>query len=182
MATWRAFRRLQRQTAPFIMRSRLARCQAPAVIEIPRLPGSLPPMGGTIADERDTVIVQPQISYRDVPPSPALDHLVQSEAAKLERFFGRILNCRVHIENIHRRRLRGSVFHVRIELSVPGEHLVVNHTDDTRPLSSGDYDFGRSGKPTERQAEHKDPQLAVRDAFRTATSRLQDYVRQRRDS
>jgi hypothetical protein len=140
------------------------------------------PRGGTIAHERDTVIVQPQISYRDVPPSPALDHLVQTEAAKLEHFFGRILNCRVHIENIHHRRLRGSVFHVRIELSVPGEHLVVNHTDDTRPLSSDDYDSGRSGKPSERQAEHKDPQLAVRDAFRTATSRLQDYVRQRRDS
>jgi hypothetical protein len=125
--------------------------------------------------------VQPQISYRDVPPSPALDHLVQAEAAKLEHFFGRILNCRVHIENIHRRRLRGSAFHVRIELSVPGEHLVVNHTDDMRPLSSGD-DSGRSGKLPERQAQHKDPQLAVRDAFRTATSRLQDYVRQRRDS
>ncbi len=133
-------------------------------------------------NKRDTVIVQPQISYRDVPPSPALDHLVQTEAAKLEHFFGRILNCRVHIENIHRRRVRGSAFHVRIELSVPGELLVVNHSDDVRPLSSGDDNSARSGKLPERQAEHKDPQLAVRDAFRTATSRLQDYVRQRRDS
>jgi hypothetical protein len=126
--------------------------------------------------------VQPQISYRDVPPSPALDGLIRAEAAKLEHFFGRILNCRVHIEHIHRRHFRGSAFHVRIELSVPGEHLVVNHTDDLRPLSSSDDGFERIAPPPERQAGHKDPQPAVRDAFRTATSRLQDYVRQRRDS
>jgi ribosome-associated translation inhibitor RaiA len=126
--------------------------------------------------------VQPQISYRDVPPSPALDGLIRAEAAKLEHFFGRILNCRVHIEHIHRRHFRGSAFHVRIELSVPGEHLVVNHTDDMRPSSSGDDGFERIASPADRQAGHKDPQPAVRDAFRTATSRLQDYVRQRRDS
>jgi hypothetical protein len=78
---------------------------------------------------------------------------------------------------------------VRIELSVPGEHLVVNHTDDIRPLaSSGDEDAAGGdgsepiGKTPDRQAVHKDPQLAVRDAFRTATRRLQDYVTQRRDS
>jgi hypothetical protein len=136
----------------------------------------------TLRRKRDTVPVQPQISYRDVPPSPALDELIQAEAAKLEHFFGRILNCRVHIEHIHRRHFRGSAYHVRIELSVPGEHLVVNHTDDTRPPSSGDDGPERIAPPPERQGGHKDPQTAVRDAFRTATSRLQDYVRQRRDS
>ncbi|MDB5095532.1 MAG: cold-shock protein DNA-binding protein [Candidatus Eremiobacteraeota bacterium] len=141
-----------------------------------------PDVGSTSRRKRDTVPVQPQISYRDVPQSPALDDLIRAEAAKLEHFFGRILNCRVHIEHIHRRHFRGSTFHVRIELSVPGEHLVVNHTDDTRPLSSGADGPERSGKPTEREVHHKDPQLAVRDAFRTATSRLQDYVRQRRDA
>jgi ribosome-associated translation inhibitor RaiA len=133
--------------------------------------------------EGDTVTVEPQISYRDVSPSPALDHLIRAEVAKLEHFFDRILNCRVHLERTHRRHLRGSAVHVCVELTVPGEHLVVNHTDDMRPLSSSGGDVSeRIGKPSERQAEHKDPQLAVRDAFRTATSRLQDYVKQRRDS
>lgn len=137
----------------------------------------------TLRRKRDMVPVQqPQISYRDVPQSSALDDLIRTEAAKLEHFFGRILNCRVHVEHIHRRHFRGSAFHVRIELNVPGEHLVVNHTDDIRPLSPADDGPERSGKPTERAPHHKDPQLAVRDAFRTATSRLQDYVRQRRDS
>jgi ribosome-associated translation inhibitor RaiA len=112
--------------------------------------------------------LQPQISYRDVAPSPALDHLIRTEAAKLEHFYDRILNCRVHIEHTLRRH-SSSAFHVRIELSVPGEHLVVNHSDDARQLSSS------------HQAS-QDQQLAVRDAFRTATSRLQDYVSRRRDS
>jgi ribosome-associated translation inhibitor RaiA len=112
--------------------------------------------------------LEPQISYRDVAQSPSIDRLIRTEVAKLEHFHDRILNCRVHIEYAHRRH-SSPVFHVRIELSVPGEHLVVSHNDDTHPPSSS------------HEAAHKDVQLAVRDAFRTATSRLQDYVSRRRD-
>jgi hypothetical protein len=113
--------------------------------------------------------LQSQITYRDVAPSPTLERLIRIEVAKLEHFYGRILNCRVHIEHIHHHH-SGSVFHVRIDLSVPGEHLVVSRSDDMPQPSSL------------HQAEHKDLPLAVRDAFRTATSRLQDYVSRRRDS
>ncbi len=64
--------------------------------------------------------VQPQIAYRDVEASPALERLIQAEAAKLERFFHGIVSCRVLIEHSHRRHKHGSPFNVRIDLSLPG--------------------------------------------------------------
>jgi hypothetical protein len=110
-----------------------------------------------------------------------LDRLIRAETAKLEHFFDHIVSCRVHVERAHQRNLHASPLHVRIELSVPGEHLVVDHSSDVRPPSaSRDDDFARIGKASGRQAEQKDPQLAVRDAFRSATRRLQDYAERRR--
>ncbi len=126
--------------------------------------------------------VQPQISYRDVSPSADLDRLIQAEAAKLEHFFDGILSCRVLVEHTHRRHKYGSPFHVRIELAVPGEQLVVNHTDDVRPAApASDDEPVRVRKAAEGAVEHKDARLAVRDAFHTVTRRLQDYVKRRRD-
>jgi hypothetical protein len=128
------------------------------------------------------VTIRPQIFYRDVPASSVLDDLIRAETAKLEHFFTHIVNCRVHIERTHQgRNPHAAALHVRIELSVPGEHLVVNHADDVRPLSSSEEDDSEKiGKASERQGEHRDPQVAVRDAFRAATRRLQDYVERRR--
>jgi ribosome-associated translation inhibitor RaiA len=129
------------------------------------------------------VDVQPQISYRDVAASPALERLIQAEAAKLAHFFDGIVSCRVLVEHTHRRHKRGSPYHVRIELNVPGEQLVVNHTDDVRPAPpSSDEEPERVRKAAEHEAEHKDPQLAVRDAFHALTRRLQQYAKRRKGS
>lgn len=122
--------------------------------------------------------VQPQIAYRDVEPSAALERLIQAEAAKLERFFHGIVSCRVLVEHGHRRHKHGSPFTVRIELSLPGTELVVNHVDDVRPAPpASDDEPARVRKSAERES-HKDPQLAVRAAFTTLTRRLQEYVKQ----
>jgi ribosome-associated translation inhibitor RaiA len=124
--------------------------------------------------------VQPQIAYRDIEPSPALEGLIQAEAAKLERFFHGIVSCRVLVEHSHRRHKHGSPFNVRIDLSLPGAELVVNHTDDVRPAPpASDDEPERVHKSAEHEG-HKDPQLAVRAAFATLTRRLQEYVKQLR--
>ena len=124
--------------------------------------------------------VQPQIAYRDVEPSPALDRLIQAEAAKLERFFHGIVSCRVLIEHSHRRHKHGSPFNVRIDLSLPGAELVVNHSDDVRPAPpASDDEPERVHKSAEHEG-HKEPQLAVRAAFATLTRRLQEHVKQLR--
>ena len=124
--------------------------------------------------------VIPKISYHNVPASPALERLIQSEASKLERFFERIVSCRVLVELTNSSQLRGSPYHVRIELGVPGEQLVVNHSADVRPAApSADSERVEVRKAMEHEPEHKDPQLAVRDAFHKLERRLVDYARRK---
>ena len=101
-----------------------------------------------------------QIAYRDLEPSEALNALVQVEAGKLERYFNGIINCRVVIEQAHRRHHSGAPYHTRIVLSVPGEEIYVNQAAE-----SSDVD-----------AAYKDPANAVRSAFRKARRSMQDYV------
>ena len=43
-----------------------------------------------------------QISFRNMDPSPSVEAVVREKAAKLERFFDRIVSCHVTIEAPHR--------------------------------------------------------------------------------
>lgn len=104
-----------------------------------------------------------QITFRHMEPSPAIEAAVREKAAKLDAFFDRITGCRVVIEAPHRRHHQGKLYHVRIDLTVPGEELVV-----------------RRDPPEHR--EHEDPYVAVRDAFDAMKRQLQDYVRRVRGS
>ena len=105
---------------------------------------------------------------------------IQAEAAKLERFFHGIVSCRVLIEHAHRRHKHGSPFNVRIDLSLPGAELVVNHSDDVRPAPpASDDEPERVHKSAEHEG-HKDAQLAVRAAFTTLTRRLREHVKKLR--
>jgi ribosome-associated translation inhibitor RaiA len=100
-----------------------------------------------------------QISYRDVPHSGALEALIKDEAARLDRYFEKILGCRVVVEHAHKR--AGAPFHARIVLNVPGEDIYINREDG------------------ELEGAFKDPALAIRSAFKKAKRQLQDYVRLR---
>ncbi|HEY9086021.1 MAG TPA: HPF/RaiA family ribosome-associated protein [Candidatus Tyrphobacter sp.] len=118
-----------------------------------------------------------QTTFRNVEPSEALEALVEEEAHKLERFFERIVSCRVLIEHAHRR--RGAEFGVHIDIGVPGDELVINHTPDLHrdfKEDPGD-EVPRISKSADVDAAHKDARLAIRDAFRKASRRLQDYAR-----
>jgi ribosome-associated translation inhibitor RaiA len=120
-----------------------------------------------------------QVSYRNVLPSGALERLVRAETTKLERFFERITSCHVLIEQLHRRRAEGSPFHVRVELGVPGDQLVVSHTADTRPLFPLSDDDSAHLRPPSAQEPSKDPKLAIRQAFHKLERKLQDYARKK---
>jgi ribosomal subunit interface protein len=68
-----------------------------------------------------------QITFRDFPSSPALFAHVERRAAKLDTFFDRITKCHVVIEAPNlRHHAHGKLFHVRIDLHVPGRELVVS--------------------------------------------------------
>lgn len=124
--------------------------------------------------------VTPQISYRDVQQSDALDGLIRDEAAKLERYFSRILSCRVLIEHMHRRHRSGAPFQARIVLSLPGEDIFINQEPDVHSSVAAEDENEnpqRVQKWTNVDAAFKDPALAIRSAFKKARRRLQDYVR-----
>lgn len=102
-----------------------------------------------------------QITFRGLDHSEAVEELVRKEAARLDGHFDRIVSCRVVIEATHRQQQKAKIFHVRIDLGVPGAELVANR-DPAEP------------------GAHSDPALAVRDAFRVITRQLQDYVSRHR--
>jgi ribosome-associated translation inhibitor RaiA len=102
-----------------------------------------------------------QITFRDMDPSPAVETAVREKVAELERVHERITSCRVMIEAPHHHSRKGRLFHVRIDLTVPGDEIVVG------------------GKPDLNHA-HEDFSVALRDAFRAARRGLTELARIRR--
>ena len=102
-----------------------------------------------------------QITFRDIPRSEALEADIREKAAKLDQFYEKVMACRVMVEAPHSHHHKGNLYHIRIDLTVPGGELVVKRG------------------PKEHHA-HEDPYVAVRDAFNAAQRLLQDYARKQR--
>lgn len=117
-----------------------------------------------------------QITYRGLDPSEALRDLIHKEAGKLDKFFDRIVACRVLIEREQRHLRSGAPFRVRIDLTVPGGELTIDTAKSAR-ISAVDEEAPARRKSADVDAAHKDAALAVRDAFRRARRRMQDFAR-----
>ena len=117
-----------------------------------------------------------QITWRDMEPSSAVEAKIREEAAKLDEFYDRIMSCRVMIEIPHQHRHRGYRFHIRIDLTVPGSEVVVNH-EPTLHGSLQRLEEEERAKEEEVSAQHKDIYVAIHDAFKVARRQLQDYAR-----
>lgn len=104
-----------------------------------------------------------RIQYRHCDASDALDARVREKADELERFFPRITGLAVTIEgpSAHHRKGKGAHFHVRIDLTVPGDILIVGHD-------------------AAKRIAHEDPFRSVDDAFHLMRRRLEDHARERR--
>ena len=109
----------------------------------------------------DHMKLNPQITYRDVQHSPALDRSIRASVRRLDRYHPAILGCRIAVESPHRRQRKGRRYRVRIDLTVPGKELAV-------------------GQHAEMSPAHEDLSVALRDAFRAARRELQDHARTRR--
>lgn len=102
-----------------------------------------------------------QVTFRDMPRSDAVEAKIRERADKLDKFFHNIMSCRVVIEAPHTRHHQGKRYHVRIDLTVPHDELVVSrdqHADRT----------------------HEDVYVAIRDAFDAAQRQLKNYARKQR--
>lgn len=102
-----------------------------------------------------------QITFRGFPHSDAIEANIREKAEKLDRFYRRIMGCRVMVEAKHHHRHKGNLYHVRIDITTPQKELVVSreHHDDHA---------------------HEDVYVAIRDAFNAATRQLEDYARTQR--
>ena len=109
--------------------------------------------------------------------SPVLEEEAQARARWLETFDPAIIGCRVLFEVPHRHRAAGRPVHIRIEVSVPGDDIVVRH----RPMHAlvvrdPGPEIGSDAPPQ----RHKDIIVAIHDAFDVARRRLEDRVRRQR--
>ena len=100
-----------------------------------------------------------QLSFRGIPSSEAIEARVREYADRLDRFYPRITSCRVMVEAQHHRHHKGNVYHVRINVSVPGREIVVKRD------------------PAEHGA-HQDLYVALRDAFEAVTRQIEDFARE----
>ncbi|HEX9769638.1 MAG TPA: HPF/RaiA family ribosome-associated protein [Kiloniellales bacterium] len=99
-----------------------------------------------------------ELSFRNMDASDTVEAKVRERVDKLEKYFGRINSCRVMVEAPHRSHRKGKVYHVRIEIGVPGRTLIVDRD------------------PGQHHA-HEDVYVALRDAFDAARRKLEDHSR-----
>jgi ribosomal subunit interface protein len=99
-----------------------------------------------------------EVTFRNMDRSDAVEAAVFEKSKKLERFFDRIVSCRVVVEAPHRRHTKGRLYNVRIDIGVPGKEIVVNHNGP-------------------KNHAHEDVYVAIRDAFNAAARRLEDHSR-----
>ena len=102
-----------------------------------------------------------RITFKEMEPSDAVEKWVEEHAATLEKFYAPIIHCDVVIEATHRHSHRGRLYAVRIDITVPGDQIVVSH--------QGPKDHA-----------HEDIYVALRDAFHAARRQLQDVARKQR--
>lgn len=102
-----------------------------------------------------------QISFRNLDRSEAIEARIRELAEKLDQFHEQIMSCRVMVEAPHKHRHKGNLYHVRLDVKVPGNELV----------ASREADLHRS---------HEDIYVAIRDAFDAMRRQLEDHARRRR--
>lgn len=121
----------------------------------------------------------PTITFRGIDHSEALEADVLTRIAKLETYYRSIMGCRVLVEPAQRHHEAGNRYHVRIDLTVPGEEIVVAH-DASVHARARHGASPKTTKGTEPDPERKHVYVAVREAFDVARRRLQDYARRQR--
>lgn len=102
-----------------------------------------------------------ELAYRHVESTPAIEAMIRERTERLERFAPRITSCRVMVEMPHRRQQKGNLYHIRIDITLPGGELIV----DRHPLE---------------HSAHEDVAVAIAESFEQAETRLQRFVAMQR--
>jgi ribosome-associated translation inhibitor RaiA len=102
-----------------------------------------------------------QITFRHLEPSAALEARIRKLAAKLERFSPHIMRCHVIVEPTPQHQHQGALHEFVIEITLPDAQMAI-----------------RRAHPADHA--HEDAYVALRDTFRAARRKLEDYERKRR--
>lgn len=97
-----------------------------------------------------------QITTRNISLSEAAENTIREKAAKLETFHDNITACRVLVEVPHRHKHQGMAYNVNIDITVPGNEIVV------------------------KREPNEDLYVAIRDSFDAARRQLQEISARRR--
>jgi cold shock CspA family protein len=116
-----------------------------------------------------------QVTFRNIDDHAGIDDYIQKEAAKLERFYSRISSCRVIVER-PQRAATSKFYHVRIDLGVPNEELVVKHVPSLHGTLE-DMQTQKSRREARSVIGQRHPKRAIHEAFQEMGRQLQDYVR-----
>jgi ribosome-associated translation inhibitor RaiA len=105
-----------------------------------------------------------QIEFRNSQPIQAVESRIRQELAEFEKFYNRLLSCRVEVEAPKYER-RGSVSKVRIDLGIPAK-------DAMTPAELRGAESKQDTEHLEVRAQRKDASMAVHAAFNCISSDL----------
>lgn len=102
-----------------------------------------------------------EISFPDSEPSAGVRTKIEEYLAKLGRIHDRITDCKVFVRIPHR---HGGLryFHIHVQLDVPGKRIVAS-------------------REPEENDDHADISMAIKDAFKSVTRQLDDFLRGRKE-
>src|SRR3954468_9356151 len=104
------------------------------------------------------MVIPVQVTFRNMSTSDALEATIREKAANFDRLPPRlIMGCRVAVEAERHRQMRGSLFRVRIDLTVAQGEIVAS---------------GNTTQP----APHENAYIAVNEAFDEIRRRLEDHA------
>lgn len=107
-----------------------------------------------------------QIAFHNLECSDAIKELIEERVGWLERYYDRIIGCRVVVEEPHRHHRQGNLYRVRVDLTVPGAELVVSHEPPGHP---------------ERRSHFENLDTTIRHTFDNVRRKLEEYVRRHRN-
>jgi ribosomal subunit interface protein len=98
-----------------------------------------------------------QITARNFDLPETFREDIRKKAENLGKYYDQIMRCRIMVEVPHRHRREGTLYNIRIDMTVPGGELVI------------------------KREPNKDINVAIRDAFDAARRQLEDFARKQRD-
>ncbi len=105
--------------------------------------------------------IEPEIALRHVELDEAAEELIREGISDLDKAYDRLTSCHLMVEIPERRHRTGNLYHVRIDLRMPGHEIVIRRA------------------PAEHHS-HEDLSQALGEAFDQANRELVEFARQQR--